>query len=107
LICADDASLNLTKSDSDFFNCLCQIRLELEKKGIKILCNGARVDVWPSGMMRDMSNGILAYIMKMGLQSKVEDRVNIFEPAKPEEIGTVHEQSEYAKNWFKSFGTKL
>ena len=43
---------SLTKTADDFFDALRQIRLELETQNAMILCNGARIDAYPSGMSR-------------------------------------------------------
>jgi hypothetical protein len=42
---------------TDFFEALCQIRIMLEKEGLIPFCYGASLDVWPSGMARDMGAG--------------------------------------------------
>ena len=39
-------------SGTDYFNILRHVRLSLEAKGVVLLCNASRVDVYPSGMSR-------------------------------------------------------
>ena len=57
---------SLTKTADDFFDALRQIRLELETQNAMILCNGARIDAYPSGMSRQMSLGLIVYLNQMG-----------------------------------------
>jgi len=87
---------------SDLFDCLMKCRIYLERKNYLILCNGARIDVYPSGMCRDMSGGRLAYIAKMGISPSKDDLVNIFEQTSQEYIGTVEQQKEYRAEWVNS-----
>jgi len=56
----------LAFSGDDLFECLCQLRLVLEKDNMKILCNGARTDAWPSNMSRDMGGARKIYINTNG-----------------------------------------
>jgi hypothetical protein len=44
-------------SGTDVFKALQDLRLVLEAQGVRLLCAGARLDVWPSGMSRDMGGG--------------------------------------------------
>lgn len=86
----------------DYFDCLLKTRRILQTKGIFLLCNGARKDVYPSGLTRQMSDGIMAYILEMGKPTMRENRVNIFESASPNEICTIEEQLTFHNNWAKS-----
>ena len=42
-------------------------------------CNGASLDVFPSGMARSMGGGLRAYRLTLGKQALREDLVDIFE----------------------------
>jgi hypothetical protein len=84
--------------ESDLFECLRTIRRQLEPTGARLCCNGARVDVWASGMARDMGGGRKAYILQMG-RREPSDLVSIFDPAPVETLGTVDEQETYAHRW--------
>ena len=67
-----------------------QLRLQLELLGWYPLCNGARIDCYPSGMARDMGEG-----RKVSVLSQTLDKLPLvptFEPADREKIGTVAEQ---------------
>ena len=86
----------------DLFDCLISARLFLEKNNYLLLCGGARIDVYPSGMSRDMSGGRLAYVTKIGVGASREDIVDIFEPANQTNIGTVEQQKEFHARWVSS-----
>lgn len=86
----------------DLFDCLMKLREYLDEKNYLLLCNGARIDVYPSGMSRDMSDGRLAYIAKIGMSPSRDDLVDIFEPTSQEHVGTVEQQKEYRARWVNS-----
>lgn len=80
--------------ENDFpFLALVAIRIELEKLGMKILCNGSRIDVYPSGMGL---NTLKAYELKMGEPAR--KLVNIFEATEDiDKIATINEQKLFWK----------
>jgi hypothetical protein len=91
---------------NDYFGALIQIRRELEAKQVRLLCWGARKDVWPSGMQRDMGAGATAYqLLEDGTNNP--DARSIFEYAPPETIGTVDEQKKNAEQWYQTTRAKL
>ncbi len=79
-------------TNRDVFECLTNLRQELVKYNCRVLCNGARIDVYPSGMCRDMGSGLVAYIFKNGESVSEKDLVSIFDYADPELIASVEEQ---------------
>jgi hypothetical protein len=79
-------------TSGDMFECLTMLRKELVKYNCLLLCNGARLDVYPSGMCRDMGDGLVAYVSKPGEIVREEDLVYIFDYAEPELIASVEEQ---------------
>jgi len=87
---------------SDLFECLVRIRSDLEGDGAKVLCNGARLDAYPSRMAREMGGGKKVYLMRMGEQARPEDLVNTFDEAPIEKIGSVVDQREYFVRWLQS-----
>lgn len=87
---------------SDYFNCLLKVRETLEKYNLKIVCNGARYDVYPSRMSRQMGKGIKAYVLTKGLQASEKDLVDIFEEENPAKTGTIEQQKNYYNNWLES-----
>ena len=90
----------LSFTATDVFECLTQLRLELAKHGCKPLCNGARLNVYPSGMCRDMGNGLCAYVFNSNKQVDSEDLVDIFDYAEPDSIASVAEQFNYYGSLF-------
>lgn len=102
----DSGEEHYSSSAADLFDCLSVLRLEhLEPLGLRIQCNGARQDVYPSRMSRQMSNGRKAYTLRLGAPARREDIVDIFEPA-PEKspLATVAEQRTFYKRWLASLG---
>jgi hypothetical protein len=49
-----------------FFDALCAIRQRLEEQGAMLDCYGASLNVFPSGMSRDMGRGVKAYKLTLG-----------------------------------------
>lgn len=88
----------IIKRSGDFpFIVLQEIREELEQKNIFPLINGARKDVYPSGMTLP---GYTAYVHRMGQPSLSNDLVDIFgDTDKIDLISTVAEQKQFRKVW--------
>jgi hypothetical protein len=89
----------------DLFDALISLRRVLDQQGRKLLCAGARKDVSPSGMSRNMGNARKAYVTKIG--APATQTVDIFDPAEPDEVGTVNEQRLYRDTWIASLKEKL
>ena len=91
---------------TDLFDCLTTLRAQhLEKRGWLLLCNGARIDVYPSRMSRQMSGGKKAYVMRLGEPARRSDIVDIFDPVEDlSRISTVVEQKKFYKKWLESLG---
>lgn len=77
---------------ADLFECLVQVREELEVDGLQICCQGARRNVYPSGMSRQMSGGRFAYLIRSAGPATLDDRVDIFDSARIDDVTTVGEQ---------------
>lgn len=98
-----NGSQNTIVKGIDLFDCLRSLRSKLDPKGIKILCNGARVDAYPSGMLQ--GSGVpKVYINTMGKTASFENLVDLFDEAPAGKIGTVEEQREYHDKWIESLG---
>lgn len=91
---------------NDLFDCLLLLREFLEGKKWLILCNGARVDAYPSTLSREMSGGKKIYILKLGEKVSQENLVNLFDEAPIEKIGTIEEQYKYYKQCVGSISKK-
>lgn len=90
---------------SDLFEALTALRVQLENKGFRLLCAGARRDVCPSGMSRSMGGGRKAYVFEIGKSAK--ELIDIFEDALPNQIATVEEQFLFRQEWMKSLREKI
>ena len=86
----------------DCFDALLEARRHLESQGILVCLEGAREDVWPSGMSRSMGAGRKAYRMTLGKQALKSDLVDIFAEAKTP--ASIAEQDAYRHAWFESLG---
>ncbi|MEA5115910.1 MAG: hypothetical protein VB050_17990 [Geobacteraceae bacterium] len=91
---------------ADLFECLCNLRSELDKMGLKMLCNGSRIDAYPSRMSRDMGGARKVYLLRMGQQGRLEDLVELFDEAPADKIGTVEEQKAFYRKWLDSLGNE-
>jgi hypothetical protein len=91
----------------DLFAALAAARRELEVRGVQLACNGARLNVWPSGMLRQAGYGRRAYVLTMPPAAVQPSTVDIFEPA-PEssELATVNEQHEWFRRYWDSVTRK-
>lgn len=79
-------------TNGDLWNSLLDFRRAIEPSGWRILCNGARSDVWGSGMIADWSNGLAAYVLAPKRPEEAYQTVNIFDPAPAGVVCTVEEQ---------------
>ncbi|MGL5879620.1 MAG: hypothetical protein ACRC2V_17840, partial [Xenococcaceae cyanobacterium] len=79
----------------DYFACLINLRIELEKQNYYPLCNGARRDVSCEGMLRESSGGCLGRTVKLGKYRHLEHDVYIFDYAEPDLVVSVSEQKEF------------
>jgi hypothetical protein len=89
---------------SDFFEAFCQIRLQLEAEALIPFCYGASLNVHPSGMSRQMSNGLLAYRLTVGSPGRIETLVRIFEQGPDVIPASVANQQSFYRGWAASLG---
>lgn len=87
----------------DYFAAMLNLRLSLEQNGILLMCIGARRDVWPSGMQRDMAQGLCA--AQRSWNGKNVSHESIFMEITPEEVALVEEQKQYV-NWLVRHAAK-
>jgi hypothetical protein len=86
---------------SNAFEALRSIREQLAPRGIIMCCNGARVDVRPSGF--SASHGAwMIYVLRMWRPPTVRDLVPIFGYAHPSKVGSVEEQDAYWERHLKN-----
>src|SRR5882724_545410 len=93
-------------SGRDLFDSLIALRLFLEGISAKPLCAGARRDVFPSGMSRDMGGGRKAYITRLGTPVVGADLLDIFDYANAESVGTVAEQQDFHDKWIEALRSR-
>jgi hypothetical protein len=89
-------------SDNDLFECLIQLRQKMVQKSCIPLCNGARRDVYPSRMSREMGGGIMGYVHQLNKHPTNDDLVNIFDYAEPNILVSVDEQKKFHRLWLDS-----
>lgn len=81
------------------FEALIALRLLLERRGGCLLCAGARTNVFPSSMSRDMGGGRMAYVLRLG--EPALELVDIFASAERSQVGTVEEQRAFQSLWMQ------
>jgi len=84
---------------SDFFAALCDIRDRLGEERLIPFCYGASLNVYPSGMARDMGCGLKAYRFKMGQQATAADLVDIFAEGPDVIPASVENQRQHFREW--------
>lgn len=89
----------ISKNAEDFFSALQEIRKELEKESILILCNGSALNIYPSPMQRTCSK---AYVLELGFHAKLANMVDIFDNMEGLTYATVDEQEEFYNKWIDS-----
>ncbi|GHA65684.1 hypothetical protein GCM10009007_02910 [Formosimonas limnophila] len=94
--------LNFDSVASNYFEALILIRLELEKLDHYILCNGSRVDAYPSRMGRQMNMARKIYLNQYGKAATLKDLVDIFAVAPRNFVSSVSEQHLYHLKWLES-----
>jgi ADP-ribosylglycohydrolase len=97
----------LTAIANDFFEALCDIRLDLEARGLRLHCYGASKNVYATGHQRDGGLGLGAFKFTLGQQPTIADLVSIFESGPDVVPATVAEQKAFFKEWLESVGSPL
>jgi hypothetical protein len=87
---------------TDFFQALCNVRGLLAKDGLIPFCYGASLDVYPSGMARDMGGGLRAYKLAVGRHTRIDDLVDIFAEGPDVIPASVSAQEEFYRDWLAS-----
>ncbi|WP_121103788.1 hypothetical protein [Pseudomonas sp. WPR_5_2] len=91
-----------TYTDEDLYLCLAQIRQEFPN--IKFLCKGAKINVFPSSMCSQMSNGAIAYEKTLGEKASFDLIVSIFDFDDQNITSDISEQRDFHQKWMNSFG---
>jgi hypothetical protein len=83
----------------DVFECLRGIRRQVEPRGLRLCCNGARRDAWSSGMQRDMGQGLTVYILQGVPKGTRPPQVDTLDHAPCHEVVPVEEQEACYRGW--------
>ena len=86
----------------DLFDALCRVREQLEQRSLRPRCYGASLNVFRSGMCRDMSDGAVAYKLRLGHHTRSEDMIGISDDGPDVEPATVQMQEEFWRAWLNS-----
>lgn len=84
----------------DIFECFGLLRKDL--KHIKFLCKGSKINVYPSGMSSQMSNGMVAYEVNLGKSATDENIVRIFDYEETDLTNDIQEQKKFRTTWSES-----
>jgi len=88
----------------DFYECLRAFRRVIEPDGFRVLCQGARPNVCPSGMASDMGGAVKSYVLTLGQPAFTKDLVGTFDPVEDiASVGTVEEQEEFMRRHWQEF----
>ena len=93
-----------TCTASDLFICFGILRAELPE--ITFLCKGAKLNVHPSRMTSQMSSGLVAYELELGIPSEEENIVRIFDYEDKNITNDIKEQQTFYKKWIESLAAK-
>lgn len=109
LLCdSKDLSITISMADgykksysgSDFYKCFGNIRKDLSD--ITFLCKGAKINVHPSSMSSQMTQGVKAYELTIGKYASRSDLVNIFDYEDTNLTNDPKEQEDFFIKWVYS-----
>ena len=92
----------ISSDSTDFFEALVSIRRQLQADGLAPYCYGASLNVFPSGMARDMGQGLKAYKLTLGKHAKSTDLVDIFDEGTDVAPADVDAQEQFYRDWLGS-----
>ncbi|MGC4014884.1 MAG: hypothetical protein QM755_10280 [Luteolibacter sp.] len=92
----------ITATASDYFEALSDIRLQLEAENLIPFCYGASLNVFPSGMCRDMGAGLSAYRLTLGQTPRQSDLVGIFDSGPDVIPASVANQKAFFETWLQT-----
>jgi hypothetical protein len=85
-----------------YFQALCTLRMQLEARGLLLICLGAVENVFPSPMIESMGYGEKAYQLTLGKPALAGDLVSVFDLGHGLVPATVKQQREFYDSWLKS-----
>lgn len=88
---------------NDFYQCLGEIRKE--HRDVTFLCKGAKINVHPSSMSSQMTQGVKAYELTMGRNATRSDVVNIFDYEDKNLTNNPELQKQFFERWLDTDAT--
>ncbi|MDC9817941.1 hypothetical protein R0L47_07320 [Pectobacterium polonicum] len=95
-----DGNFIYTAESDDFFSCFCALRRKF--RNVTFLCKGAKRNVYPSRMARQMAYGIKGYEFEIGRPAVRGDLVSIFDYEEADLVSP-EEQERHFQEWLSSF----
>jgi hypothetical protein len=92
----------ISSEAADFFDALVSIRRQLQRDDLIPYCYGASLNVFPSGMARDMARGLAAYKLTPGKHASRADLVGIFDEGTDVVPADVDAQEQFFRDWLES-----
>ncbi len=93
-------NFNKTYEDVDFYKCFGKVRKD--NPNVKFFCKGSKLNVHPSSMSAQMTNGLKAYELTMGKKPSFDDVVYIFEYDDENLTNDPEAQRAFFMQWIKS-----
>ncbi|MER6580089.1 hypothetical protein [Nonomuraea sp. NPDC001023] len=92
------------RSSVDFEETLMELRRELERQGLLLLCNRFRRNAFVSSMLRQMSTGLSCYLVSPGKPVDPDNVFDSLDPAPRETVVLAEEGAKYIDEWIAGFG---
>jgi hypothetical protein len=90
-----------TGQGGDVFAGLLNLRRVVEPLGLRLCCNGSRLDAWSSGMQRDMASGKVVSLLHGVAPRQRPPAVNTLDPAPANEVVFLEEQQAWVEQWHR------
>ncbi|MNL00165.1 hypothetical protein D3C87_1205880 [compost metagenome] len=91
---------NKTYTDLDFYKCFGQLRKD--NPHIEFFCKGSKINVHPSSMSSQMTQGLKAYELALGKPASLKDIVYIFDYDDENLTNNPGEQWEFYMRWINT-----
>jgi hypothetical protein len=91
------------QSSVDFEDTLIELRKELERQGLLLLCNRYRRNAFVSSMARQMSTGLSCYLVSPSKPVDPEKLADSLGPASREDVVLAEEGAKYISEWIDGF----
>jgi hypothetical protein len=93
----------VVRSSIDFEDALEQLRAELERQGLLLLCNRFRRNAFVSSMSRQMTDGLSCYLVDAGKPVSPEVIVECLGPAPRKDVVLADEAARFIGRWIAGF----